>query len=158
MTSKLQGTQVLPPMRGAQAHTSAAPKQADNIKPDTGALRKGRKRWAEFNAFIDRTARLLRPIDALVWLTLFRDARGRTVTVSQAYIADRLGVCRRTVSRAIGRLQAVRLVSIERSGGFRRGPNTYRLYVDSDSEGTRLSCRIGQTSPFVGDTAVSHLP
>ncbi len=143
----LPGCSTLPPMDPASpggytvASGPQAPRQgrnsgAESAKPAKADRKaaQGRKRaqasgkrWRMLNAFIDAGGADLRPNDWRVWLVLFRDAKGDTARTSQKYVARRLGVDRKTVGRAVKRLQAVGLLDVLHRGGFRRGPSTYRL-------------------------------
>ncbi len=86
------------------------------------------KRWARLNAFVDAGGAGLRSNDWRVWLVLFRDAKGDTARTSQNYVAKRLNLDRKTVGRAVKRLEAAGLLDVLHRGGFRRGPSTYRLH------------------------------
>jgi biotin operon repressor len=107
---------------------SATPAKAD---PKTAQGRKlaqaSGKRWRMLNAFIDAGGADLRPNDWRLWLVLFRDAKGDTARTSQKYVARRLNLDRKTVGRAVKRLQAAGLLDVLHRGGFRRAPSTYRL-------------------------------
>lgn len=133
MTTRLPGTKVLPPLEIGQECHSPNMKQAQMPKSDGRLRHKARGRWLALNTFLDRTARHVRSTDAMVWIVLFRDARNGVARVSQQYVADRLGVCRKTVGRAAKRLVQLHLLEIIRSGGFRRGTHTYRLHAESDT-------------------------
>jgi DNA-binding transcriptional ArsR family regulator len=63
-----------------------------------------------------------------VWLVLFRNSTGGSVTISQARIAALTGLGLRTVEGAIRRLKKAGLVTIERKGNNLKGVgSTYRL-------------------------------
>lgn len=87
------------------------------------------KKVMALNAFIDESAKGLSPSAALVWLALFRFARDGVAIVSQATIAERLGVDKKTVSRNIKTLQKRGLVEPVYQGGIGRGCNRYRLGI-----------------------------
>ncbi len=107
---------------------SATPAKADR-KTAQGRKRAqaSGKRWRMLNEFIDAGGADLRPNDWRVWLVLFRDAKGDTARTSQKYVAKRLNLDRKTVGRAVKRLQTAGLLDVLHRGGFRRGPSTYRL-------------------------------
>jgi biotin operon repressor len=145
----LPGCSTLPPMDGpSTCHRPAGTAQDTRAGRNTGAesatpakadrktaqgrnrdrravLSKGR--WRMLNEFIDAGGADLRPNDWRVWMVLFRDAKGDTARTSQKYVAKRLNLDRKTVGRAVKRLQAAGLLDVLHRGGFRRGPSTYRL-------------------------------
>jgi CRP-like cAMP-binding protein len=84
-------------------------------------------RFRALNAFVDFTAGRLRRNELLVWLILYRDARGDVAQTSQADLARRAGVCKRTVSRAVRRLVARGLLVVTHRGSVREGPSAYRV-------------------------------
>jgi biotin operon repressor len=107
---------------------SATPAKADRKTAQGRKLAQASgKRWRMLNEFIDAGGADLRPNDWRVWLVLFRDAKGDTARTSQKYVAKRLNLDRKTVGRAVKRLQAAGLLDVLHRGGFRRGPSTYRL-------------------------------
>ena len=122
----LPGCSVLPAMEALD--TSLQPEATPNA-----AVRRNAKsnrtshghRWAMLNGFVDFTAASLSQTDALVWLVLFRDAKGKTATTAQTYIASRLKISRRTVVRSLDRLKKLGLITVVRRGGFNRGINKY---------------------------------
>jgi biotin operon repressor len=102
------------------------------VAPETARPRKrgqaSGKRWAMLNAFVDAGGTALRSNDWRVWLVLFRDARGDTACTSQNHIAKRLNLDRKTIGRAVKRLESAGLLAVLYRGGFRRGPSIYRLH------------------------------
>ncbi len=90
--------------------------------------RKSAGRFAVLNSFVDRGARTVDTTAVAVWLVLYREVQpDGTATVSHARIAERLGINRLTVTRAVGRLETAGLVRVVRQGGWQRGPSTYRI-------------------------------
>lgn len=79
------------------------------------------------NEFIDSSMAGLSRTEALVWLVLFRDARGDIAQTSGGYVARRIGIDRRTVTRAISKLRARGFLTIKRQGGLNFGANVYCL-------------------------------
>lgn len=80
------------------------------------------------NKFIDITMRELSPRQIAVWFCLFRDSRNGVASVSQAYIAERCGLRRPTVSTTIADLEALGLVTTIHTGGVGRGVSKYRVH------------------------------
>ena len=90
--------------------------------------RKAAGRFAVLNAFVDHGARTLDTTAVAVWLVLYREVQpDGLATVSHARIAERLSIDRKTVTRAVRRLQTAGFVKIARQGGWQRGPSTYRI-------------------------------
>ena len=106
-------------------HESAPLECDQQARPDTRLY----KKVMALNAFIDNTAKGLKPTEALVWLALFRFARDGLATVPKATVAKRLGIDEKTVSRSIRTLQKRGLVRLEYRGGKGRGCNQYRLGI-----------------------------
>ena len=121
----LQGSEVLAPMP-----TDARPVgNADHGRKVKGKP-KVRQRFRMLNTFVDRTMATILRSDALVWIVLFRDARGDTTRVAQAYIANRAGLCRRTVGTAIKRLERAGLLDVVYRGGLNCGLSVYRIRAE----------------------------
>lgn len=93
----------------------------------TGAGRQAGDRFATLNAFVDFTAGTLNRADLLTWLVLYRDTRDGTAATSQADIARRTGLAKRTVQLAMNRLEAAGLLKRVHRGGLRRGTSRYRV-------------------------------
>jgi hypothetical protein len=85
------------------------------------------ERFRTLNAFVDFTARDLRRNDLLVWLVLYRDTKDGIARTAQTDIARRIGASKRTVVRAIRRLDEMGLLTVAYRGGLRRGPSAYRV-------------------------------
>ncbi len=85
-------------------------------------------RFAILNEFIDSGMLGLPPLQSLVWLVLYRDARGNVAEVSASYIARRIGVVRRSVTRALKGLRDRDLICILKRGGLNKGANTYLIH------------------------------
>ncbi len=113
------------PMESATAQPD---KTRHSKKGDSKPNRKTAGRFAVLNAFVDHGARSVNTTAVAVWLVLYREVQpdGRA-TVSHAVIADRLGINRLTVTRAVRRLKTAGLVQVVRQGGWQRGPSTYRI-------------------------------
>ncbi|MEI7837554.1 MAG: helix-turn-helix domain-containing protein, partial [Planctomycetota bacterium] len=123
-SGQLQGCDTLPPMLTPE---EAARQAAQGLKKPKGKRQGRGGRFGMLNTFVDCTMATLPRTDALVWIVLFRDVHGDTAKSAQAYIADRAGVCRRTVKTAIKRLTAAGLVDVVHRGGLNRGLSIYRI-------------------------------
>lgn len=93
----------------------------------TGTGRANSDRFAVLNAFVDFTAGTLNRADLLTWLVLYRDTRDKTAATSQADIARRTGLAKRTVQLAMNRLETAGLLKRVHRGGLRRGTSRYRV-------------------------------
>ena len=93
----------------------------------TGTGRVNSDRFAVLNAFVDFTAGTLNRADLLTWLVLYRDTRDGTAATSQADIARRTGLAKRTVQLAMNRLETAGLLKRVHRGGLRRGTSRYRV-------------------------------
>jgi hypothetical protein len=117
----LTGTEVLPPLEPAPPR----PEQAKGR--NGGAKSKASGRFEMLNRFVDFTLCRLGRAETRVWLILFRDCRDDVAATSQADLARRGGMDRKTVYRALRRLQKRGLVQVVRLGGLRQGVSRYRL-------------------------------
>lgn len=107
-------------MNGSVRHT--------NGRPTREVSRHSKDRFAVINAFVDVSMQTVKPIDAAVWLVLWRDTKPNGVAkMSQKQIADAVGVDERTVRRAIDHLRGAGLVDVAKRGGIGRGASTYRV-------------------------------
>ena len=69
------------------------------------------------------------PHESVVRLVLFRDTKpDRLARTSVDDIARRAGIGRRTVLRALKRLERLRMVKVVRRGGLNRGASSYRVF------------------------------
>jgi hypothetical protein len=67
--------------------------------------------------------------EALTWLVLYRDTRPNGfATTPVDEIARRAGIGRRTVLRALERLERLGMLRIARRGGPNRGPSSYAVF------------------------------
>lgn len=112
-----------PPLKPLRAVRDEPAKPATKKPPKRDGTR-----WQTLNEFIDITLRDLTPRQVAVWLTLFRDCRNGVATVSQAYIAERCGLRRPTVSTTISTLEQLGLVTTIHCGGVGRGLSKYRVH------------------------------
>jgi hypothetical protein len=110
---------------------SPPPKPTLSGKANEGKKAKGKRtaagRFHTLNAFVDFTAKDLGRAELLTWLVLFRDCRDGLARTLQADIARRAGVNRRTVYRALRRLEQRGLIRVVRRGRLGDGPSVYRL-------------------------------
>jgi hypothetical protein len=68
------------------------------------------KRFATLNTFVDQVMRHLSPVDSMVWLALFRDARHGQASASNRDLARRTGCSVRAVTNAMQALRSVHLI------------------------------------------------
>ncbi len=115
-----------PPARDARRQ-AADPDGRDRGKAKGTAGRKAADRFAVLNNFVDFTAGTLNRGELLTWLVLYRDTKDGTAATSQADLARRTGLCRRTVVFALERLEAAGLLKRVHRGGLRRGTSRYRV-------------------------------
>ncbi|MFV0493628.1 helix-turn-helix domain-containing protein [Mycobacterium sp.] len=131
--------------RPATPPATASPSALPSTSGGRGKSRgrgKGRtrsERFATVNTFIDfgvATAKLT-PIQALVWVALWRDTKASgTARTSQADIARRLGRDERTVRRAVAALVKRGFVSVVQRGKLNVGPSVYRVHPTGPQEDT----------------------
>jgi hypothetical protein len=81
------------------------------------------------NQFIDQSVAGLPPTAALLWLTLFRFARGGTAVVGQKTLAARLSVDVKTVKRNMRTLYRLKLVKILKRAVKEKKVNEYQLGI-----------------------------
>ena len=102
----LEGCAVLPPLGESIAPPAMPPPSPERPKPPP-RRRSTADRFGVLNAFVDVALRDMQPIDAVVWLVLYRDTKPDGLArTSQKSIAARIGVSDRTVRRALVRLVA----------------------------------------------------
>ena len=137
----LHGATVLPPMstpRAAAIEAIDTKQKSDNSKTrkssNSQASKNAGNRWQTLNEFVDVTLKHLRPAEAKVWMVLFRDSRNGLSKVAQTHIAERCGIARESVSRAIKELERKNLVKTVRHGGVNRGLSWYQLRSSTRTE------------------------
>lgn len=85
-------------------------------------------RFATANGFVDTMLRVVRPLDAAIWFTLWRHADGRNrVCIAHSQIAEMVGVHRTTARRCVERLIDAGVVRVIRRGGLRNGSTEYQI-------------------------------
>ena len=117
----LPGCEVLPPMNPPKSTRES--REAE--KPKRTKATAGR--FGAINAFVDFTLASLTRNESAVWLILWRDERNGTSRTSQADLARRAGVTRRTIVRVLDRLEIKGLMQRIRRGGLNRGLSVYRV-------------------------------
>lgn len=97
-------------------------------KPETGKPnRKGVGRFAVLNEFVDCSLAGLTKVELVVWLVLYRDTRDGTARTSQTDIARRSGVSRRSIQKAMHRLEKRGFLRCVHRGGLNRGTSRWRV-------------------------------
>ena len=66
-------------------------------------------------------------VDALSWLTLYRDSREGVSRTSQADIARRGGLSVRAVNTAAAKLIDLKLLKVANRGGLNKWPSSYQV-------------------------------
>ncbi|MEN0109295.1 MAG: helix-turn-helix domain-containing protein [Planctomycetota bacterium] len=129
MTLPNRGCGVLPPL--SPPTEQGAGSVGTRSEPPDGPSRNRRAagRFGVLNRFADHGARLTDTTAQACWWVLYRETKpDGLATVSHQRIAECVGVDRKTVTRALGRLERARLLTVVRHGGWRRGPSTYRVH------------------------------
>ena len=86
-------------------------------------------RFEVLNAFVDLSMADLSRAELVVWFILYRDTKpDRTASTSVSDMARRAGIDRRSVLRALKRLQDRQMLRVLRRGGLNRGPSSYCLF------------------------------
>ena len=119
----IPGCEVLPPMNPPRPRTTSNNGKAEKPK----RTKQTAERFGTINAFVDFTLGSLSRNETTVWLILWRDERNGTSRTSQADLARRSGVTRRTVVRVLDRLESKHLLRRIRRGGLNRGLSVYRV-------------------------------
>jgi len=117
-----------PPARDARRQAADLDGRDRTKAKGKAAGRKAADRFAVLNNLVDFTAATLNRAELLVWLTLYRDTKDGTAATSQADIARRTGLCKRTVQLTTARLEAAGLLKRVHRGGLRRGTSRYRVF------------------------------
>lgn len=87
------------------------------------------ERFQTVNAFVDEIARHLTPLEATVWLVLWRraDARSNVAEISMEAIGEKIGRSDRAVQRAVEWLTRCGLIERLTRGTRQTGASRYRL-------------------------------
>lgn len=145
----LRGCDVLPPMTSPNRPPSDPPQAPTRGKPTT--KRRAAGRFGVLNRFADEGARLVDTTAQACWWILYRETKpDGLATLSHQRIAACIGTSRKTVTRAMSRLEAAGLLTVVRHGGWQRGPSTYRVHATPKGHGRPPTK--GQTSPAVSPT------
>ena len=132
--------QVLPPMPDPAEAKRPPAVRPPAVRPERPKRpsRKGnavRRRFRLLNNFVDGPLSQLGPVDAAVWLTLFRHGRrDGTTTAAVSDLARRTGRCEASVRRSLRRLIAAGLLRRVKRGSLLVGPSVYEL-VDPGGKG-----------------------
>jgi hypothetical protein len=105
--------------RPARSKATEKPSSSNNETGD---------RFILLNRFVDFSLAKLRRAELAVWFVLYRDTRDSTARTSYDDIARRAGCNRRSVGRAIRRLEAQGLLVVVHKGGLGRGASRYRIH------------------------------
>jgi DNA-binding transcriptional regulator PaaX len=90
-----------------------------------------RRRFQTLNSFIDVVMRVMPRGPAMTWLVLFRDVKPNGLAkTSVVSIAKRVGANRRTILRALRRLEKAGFIEVVIRGGLNRGASIYRIHVN----------------------------
>lgn len=119
----LDGGEILPPMQPQMtADAVVGPSaQVSSVKPS---------RFTVLNRFIDESVQLLTNAEAVTWFVLFRDVKPNgSACMAHSQIAEKLGCDRRTVARALKKLEDKGLITVVKRGGLNRGSNVYRVHA-----------------------------
>lgn len=93
------------------------------------ASQASQSKWHTYNDFIDSVAPSLDPVEAMVWLHIFRrmDASTGLAKMALAALADRLGRSERTIIRAVDKLLSLGVLERVTRGSRQGGGSVYRL-------------------------------
>lgn len=124
----LLGCSVLPPMVPIDVMqdgpaTAVVPRKTPGRAPPVRRRTAGR--FTVLNDFLDVTMGTLPRSQIIVWLLLYRDTRDGIARTSQADLARRGRLGRRTVGLAIRVLGQKGLLRVVYRGGLNRGPSRY---------------------------------
>ncbi|GIW97050.1 MAG: hypothetical protein KatS3mg111_0383 [Pirellulaceae bacterium] len=117
---------VLPPMNPEPPEPMDSGRATRNPK-GTRTKRKAAGRFGVLNEFVDCSMDGLTRAEIAVWLVLYRDVRDGVASTSQSDIARRAGISRKSVGKAIRKLEGRGLLQVVYRGGFHRGISKYRV-------------------------------
>jgi DNA-binding transcriptional ArsR family regulator len=129
-----------------KAGGTPSPRAEDNGEISNGQpkRRKGNKhtkgRFLTMNSFADTSARQVGLAAQAVWFQLFRHARAKgVVSLSQGQIAERAGITKRTVIKAIKELTEAGMIELLSKGNnIKNEASTYRV-IDTTDLGSDLT-------------------
>lgn len=113
--------------RAAQRAAEAASRPVD-ARSARKANRKSPDRWATLNEFVDVIAPAITKTESLVWLLLFRHAKGGVAETSQRTIATALQIQRTSAARALAGLVDCGLVWPVYKSSSRGAPSKYGIH------------------------------
>jgi DNA-binding transcriptional ArsR family regulator len=117
----------LPPLDEPEEARSSNGRPRCRRQEHTHPKGKTGERFAVLNTFVDFSLAGLSRGEIAVWLVLYRDTRDGTARTAYDDIARRAGLSRRTVGRAIRKLDERGLLKVVHRGGLRRGVSRYRV-------------------------------
>ncbi len=131
--------QIDPPLPDpAKARRPPVVRPAERPEPAKRRSRKRnavRRRFRLLNNFVDGPLSQLGPVDAVVWLVLYRHGRrDGTTTAAVSDLARRTGRCEAAVRRSLRRLIAAGLLRRVKRGSLLGGPSVYEL-LDPNGKG-----------------------
>ena len=131
------------------------PRSRSNRQMEARTIKDGNFHWAN-NAILDGYGRLLGPDALAVYYALCRFANNRTQRCwpSQSTIANRTGMTRRTVRKALRKLEGFCLVEIERHLG---GASNYCLLSIPPGHGIPTKTRRNNKTRSLDSTAPQSL-
>lgn len=114
---------------GSVAHEgTVAAGKVKASKHKTQTATEGGDRWTTFNAFMDVCMKHLSPVEANVWLLLFRDTKPDGLArTSSRNLAQRAGCSVRAVSHAMKLLKAATLIEVVTASTSRGSPSVFRV-------------------------------
>ena len=124
-----------PPVAGDKAV------QTRKRMPDRPSANQARhpERFATLNAFVDGSMAGLPHLAKVCWFILFRDTRNGVASTAMTDMARRAGCDKRSVIRAVKRLEEEGFVEVVRRGGKFRGVSVYRMSAVSPCMVTKLA-------------------
>jgi DNA-binding MurR/RpiR family transcriptional regulator len=114
-------------------------------------------RFRLINKFIDKHARNCSTTAALAWVVIWRDSRDGIAVTSYSRLADRIGVSRSTVARAIRQLRELGYLEVARTGSESLGPTWHRAVIVEVPDGSEAATaqKTGTQRCTAGETAGS---
>jgi DNA-binding transcriptional ArsR family regulator len=136
-STKLHGYDVLPPMAAPTPRPDSKRTELRREATQPDAKRAAARRFAILNQFADSSARLVNTTAQACWWILYRETkRDGLATITHQRIAECVGVSRQTATRALGRLERARLLTVVRRGGWQRGTSTYQVHATPKAPST----------------------
>ena len=113
--------------RAAQRAAEAA-SSPPAARPTRKSTRKSPDRWATLNEFVDVIAPAITKTEAVVWLLLFRHAKGGVVETSERRISTALQIQRTSAGRALRALVTCGLVWVIYRSTAKGAPSKYGIH------------------------------